>query len=122
MSEKHPMPTEINLHQKSRMLEIAFDDGEKFELSCEYLRCFSPSAEVQGHGPGEETLQVGKENVNIDKIEQVGNYAICLHFDDGHNTGIYAWETLYKLGKEQEKNWAEYLRRMEEAGQLRSIS
>ena len=122
MSEKNPKPTEINLHQKSRMLEIAFDDGEKFELSCEYLRCFSPSAEVQGHGPGEETLQVGKENVNIDKIEQVGNYAICLHFDDGHNTGIYAWETLYRLGKDHEKNWADYLRRMEEAGQLRSIS
>ena len=122
MSEKHPKPTEINLHQKSRMLEIAFDDGEKFELSCEYLRCFSPSAEVQGHGPGEETLQVGKENVNINEIEQVGNYAICLHFDDGHNTGIYAWETLYKLGKDHEKNWADYLRRMEEAGQLRSIS
>ncbi len=122
MSEKKPKPTEINLHQKSRMLEIAFDDGEKFELSCEYLRCFSPSAEVQGHGPGEETLQVGKENVNINEIEQVGNYAICLHFDDGHNTGIYAWETLYKLGKDQEKNWADYLRRMEEAGQLRSIS
>ena len=122
MSEKHPMPTEINLHQKSRMLEIAFDDGEKFELSCEYLRCFSPSAEVQGHGPGEETLQVGKENVNINEIEQVGNYAICLHFDDGHNTGIYAWETLYKLGKDHEKNWADYLRRMEEAGQLRSIN
>ena len=122
MSEKHPKPTEINLHQKSRMLEIAFDDGEKFELSCEYLRCFSPSADVQGHGPGEETLQVGKENVNINEIEQVGNYAICLHFDDGHNTGIYAWETLYKLGKDHEKNWADYLRRMEEAGQLRSIS
>lgn len=122
MSEKHPMPTEINLHQKSRMLEIAFDDGEKFELSCEYLRCFSPSAEVQGHGPGEETLQVGKENVNINEIEQVGNYAICLHFDDGHNTGIYAWETLYKLGKDYDKNWADYLRRMDEAGQLRSIN
>ena len=122
MSETHPMPTEINLHQKSRILEIAFDDGEKFELSCEYLRCFSPSAEVQGHGQGQETLQVGKKNVNIDKIEQVGNYAICIYFDDGHNTGIYAWETLYKLGKDHAKNWADYLKRMEEAGQLRSIN
>ena len=122
MKDTHPMPTEINLHQKSRMLEIVFDDGEKFEMSCEYLRCFSPSAEVQGHGPGQEVLQVGKENVNITKIEQVGNYAICIHFDDGHNTGIYAWETLHKLCKNQEQNWADYLKRMDEAGQLRSIN
>lgn len=122
MKESHPMPTEINLHQKSRLLEIAFDDGEKFEMSCEYLRCFSPSAEVQGHGPGQETLQVGKQEVNIKEIEQVGNYAICIHFDDGHNTGIYAWDTLYKLGKNQEQNWADYLKRMEEAGQLRSLN
>ena len=96
---QHPHPTKIDLHQKSRVLEVAFDNDETFEFSCEYLRCFSPSAEVQGHGPGEETLQVGKENVNIEKIEQVGNYAISIHFDDGHNSGIYSWETLYNLGK-----------------------
>jgi DUF971 family protein len=114
-----PRPTEINLHQKSRILEIAFDDGARFELSAEYLRCFSPSAEVQGHGPGQEVLQVGKENVNIEDIEQVGNYAICLHFDDGHNTGIYSWDTLYKLGKNKEENWANYLKRLEAAGKKR---
>lgn len=113
-------PTEINLHQKSRVLEIAFEDGKRFNLSCEYLRCFSPSAEVQGHGPGEEVLQIGKENVNIDKIEQVGNYAISLHFDDGHHTGIYSWDTLYKLGTNMEENWSNYLKRLEAAGHKRA--
>ena len=115
-----PKPTEINLHQMSRTLDISFDDGEKFTYSCEYLRCFSPSAEVQGHGPGEEVLQVGKEFVNIDKIEPVGNYAISLHFNDGHNTGIYSWETLYKLGKNMDEYWANYLKRLEEAGHKRA--
>ncbi len=115
-----PKPTEINLHQMSRILEITFDDSEKFNYSCEYLRCFSPSAEVQGHGPGEEVLQVGKEFVNIDKIEPIGNYAVCLHFNDGHNTGIYSWETLYKLGKNMDENWSNYLKRLEEAGHKRA--
>ncbi len=119
MSEAKPLPTEIQLHSKSRVLEIAFDDGSRFQLPCEYLRVFSPSAEVQGHGPGQEVLQVGKENVNIEKIEPVGNYAVCLHFDDGHNTGIYAWDTLYRLGRDYEQNWANYLRRLEEAGHKR---
>jgi DUF971 family protein len=114
-----PKPTEINLHQKSRILEITFDDGSNFNYPCEYLRCFSPSAEVQGHGPGQEVLQVGKENVNIDSIEQVGNYAINIRFNDGHNTGIYSWETLHSLGKNQEQNWANYLKRLEEAGHKR---
>lgn len=113
-------PTEINLHQRSHVLEITFEDGAKFNYTCEYLRCFSPSAEVQGHGPGEEVLQVGKEGVNIEKIEPVGNYAIALHFDDGHNTGIYSWETLYDLGKNMEENWANYLKRLEEAGHTRA--
>ena len=113
-------PTEINLHQKSKVLEIAFEDGKRFNLSCEYLRCFSPSAEVQGHGPGEEVLQVGKENVNIDKIEQVGNYAISLHFDDGHNTGIYSWDTLYDLGRNHDRYWQEYLDKLAAAGYQRS--
>jgi DUF971 family protein len=113
------MPTEINLHQKSHMLELAFEDGKRFRLSCEYLRCFSPSAEVRGHGPGQEVLQKGKENVNITQIDPVGNYAVCLHFDDGHNTGIYAWDTLYDLGVNQEKYWHDYLERLKAAGYQR---
>lgn len=116
MAQDRPHPTEINLHQQSRMLEITFDDGAKFEMSCEYLRVHSPSAEVQGHGPGEGVLQVDKEGVGIERIEQVGNYAIQIFFDDEHNTGIYSWDTLYKLGTDQEKNWQDYLDRMKEAG------
>ena len=114
-----PKPTEISVHTKSHTLEIAYDDGARFTMPAEYLRCFSPSAEVQGHGPGQETLQVGKEGVNIENVEQVGNYAICIHFDDGHNTGIYSWDTLYKLGKDQDGNWADYLKRLEAAGHKR---
>ena len=112
-------PTEINLHQKSRVLEIAFDDGSRFQLPCEYLRVYSPSAEVRGHGPGQEVLQLGKENVNITQIEPVGVYAVQLHFDDGHSTGIYSWETLYDLGANQERLWNEYLGRLEKAGYKR---
>jgi len=115
-------PTEINLHQKSRVLEIAFDDGKRFSYTCEYLRVLSPSAEVQGHGPGQGVLQVGKENVNIEKIEPVGHYAVTLHFDDGHNTGIFSWDYLYQLGEHYEENWAEYLRRLEEVGRKRKQS
>ncbi|NOX76968.1 MAG: DUF971 domain-containing protein [Gammaproteobacteria bacterium] len=118
MSSAHK-PTDINLHQKSRVLEIVFDDGSCFELPCEYLRVYSPSAEVQGHGPGQETLQVGKENVNISDIKPVGNYAIQLDFDDGHNTGIYSWDTLYVLGRDRESLWAKYLERLETAGHQR---
>ncbi len=113
------IPTEIKLHQQSRKLEIAFDDGSRFELPCEYLRVYSPSAEVRGHGPGEETLQVGKEEVNIEKIEQVGSYAIQPHFDDGHHSGIYSWDTLYDLGKNYEANWKDYLDRLAAAGHQR---
>lgn len=115
-----PKPTEISVHTKSKTLEISFDDGERFVMPAEYLRCFSPSAEVQGHGPGQEVLQVGKENVNIEKVDPVGNYAICIHFDDGHNTGIYSWDTLYKLGKQQQTNWQDYLQRLEKAGHKRN--
>lgn len=114
-----PKPTDINLHQQSRILEVTFEDGSHFELPCEYLRVYSPSAEVQGHGPGQEVLQIGKENVNITAIEPVGNYAIQLEFDDGHNTGIYSWDTLYVLGRNKEEMWADYLRRLEEAGHKR---
>ena len=116
-----PKPTDINLHQKSRMLEITFDDGNRYEYPCEYLRVYSPSAEVQGHGPGQEVLQVGKENVNITGIEPVGNYAIQLEFDDGHNTGLYSWDTLYVLGHNKTEMWAEYLNRLEKAGHKRKV-
>ncbi len=112
-------PTEINLHQKSRMLEIAFDDGKRFELSCEYLRVHSPSAEVAGHGPGQGVLQIGKEDVGINAIEQVGNYAVQLVFDDNHDTGIFSWEYLYELGIHQEQKWQTYLERLKEAGYQR---
>ena len=119
MSENTPNPVSINLHQKSRILEIEFDDGEKFELSCEYLRVHSPSAEVKGHGPGQEVLQTGKENVNVKEIEPVGNYAIKLIFDDGHNTGLYAWSYLYELGIEHDNNWMNYLDALKKVGYVR---
>jgi DUF971 family protein len=109
-------PTEINLHKASHILEIAFDDGSRFDLPTEYLRVYSPSAEVQGHGPGQEKLQIGKQDVNIERIEQVGHYAIQLYFDDNHDTGIYSWETLYKLGKNYDQLWQDYLNRLQEAG------
>jgi len=118
-SEKIQVPTDINYHQKSRLLELKYAGGEQFEFSAEYLRVFSPSAEVRGHGVGQEVLQVGKENVKISRIEPVGNYAICLHFDDGHSTGIYSWEELYHLGLNQERNWADYLDRLHAAGHRR---
>ncbi|MDP2828950.1 MAG: DUF971 domain-containing protein [Sulfuricellaceae bacterium] len=116
LDQNTPRPTDIKLHQKSRELEIAFDNGKVFHLSCEYLRVYSPSAEVRGHGAGQETLQVGKLNVEITGIEPVGNYAVALIFDDGHNSGIYSWDYLYNLGDKQESLWQDYLRRMTEAG------
>ena len=116
------IPTKIQLHQKSRILEIQFDDGQHFELSCEYLRTHSPSAEVQGHGPGQEVLQIGKEDVNITAINPVGNYAVQLVFDDNHDTGIYSWDHLYNLGKNKEANWHRYLERLKEAGHERNAS
>ena len=99
------VPTDIKLHQKSHMLELTFNDGAHFELSCEYLRVFSPSAEVQGHGEDTAVLQLDKEEVNITGIEPVGNYAVQLNFDDGHNTGLYSWDTLYDLCINQEMHW-----------------
>ncbi len=114
-------PTEIKLHQASRLLEVAFEDGARFELPCEYLRVFSPSAEVRGHGPGTETLVTGKEQVNITAIEPVGNYAVRLVFDDGHATGLYSWNIFHDLGVNQEINWQDYLRRLAEAGYQRQV-
>lgn len=114
-----PIPTDIYLHQHSRVLEIFFDDGAHFRLPCEYLRVYSPSAEVRGHGPGQEVLQIGKEDVNIVNIEPVGQYAVKLYFDDGHHTGLYSWEVLYRLGADYARLWQEYLQRLTAAGHTR---
>jgi len=119
LNKSVPQPTEIKLHQKSRILEIAFADGKTFQLECEFLRVYSPSAEVRGHGPGQEVLQIGKKNVDIAKIEPVGSYAVQLAFSDGHDTGIYSWDLLYEYGMRQEEMWQHYLKRMEEAGASR---
>jgi DUF971 family protein len=119
LTQSTPIPTEIKLHKQSRILEVAFNDGKRFNLPCEYLRVYSPSAEVRGHGPGQETLQVGKKDVEITNIEPVGQYAVVLVFSDGHDSGIYSWDYLYDLGMEQELYWQTYLRRMEEAGESR---
>ena len=114
---KHsPRPTEIKLHKSARRLSIRFDDGEAFQFSCEFLRVHSPSAEVQGHGPGQETLQSGKAGVGIEAIEPVGRYAVRLVFDDGHDTGLYSWDLLYRYGQQQETLWQRYLDRLAEAG------
>ena len=109
-------PTKVNLHQLSRILELGFADGTHFKLPCEYLRVYSPSAEVQGHGPGQETLQIGKENVNITKVEPVGHYALKLVFDDNHDTGIFSWHYLYQLGADYDNKWQTYLERLKAAG------
>lgn len=111
-----PNPTAITAHQQSRVLEIAFDDGAAFSLPFELLRVYSPSAEVRGHGPGQETLQSGKRNVELTALEPVGNYAVQPHFSDGHNTGMYSWDYLYWLGANQPELWEDYLQRLEAAG------
>jgi DUF971 family protein len=115
MDRKTPRPTEIHLHQVSRVLDVTFDDGRSFSLPVEYLRVFSPSAEVRGHGPGQEVLQAGKRDVNISAIEPVGVYAVKFVFSDGHDTGIYSWDYLHELGTKQESNWKTYLARLERA-------
>ncbi|HUU73670.1 MAG TPA: DUF971 domain-containing protein [Burkholderiales bacterium] len=112
-------PTDIVLHQQSRVLEMAFDDGKRYRLSCEYLRVNSPSAEVRGHGAGQEVLQTGKREVTITAIEPVGNYAIKLVFSDGHDTGLYSWDYLYSLGSDHDTLWEGYLQRLEKAGASR---
>jgi DUF971 family protein len=113
------IPTEIRLQKKSRQIVIAFDDDERFELSFEYLRVNSPSAEVKGHGPGQEVLQTGKEKVRVTAIEPVGHYAVRLIFDDGHDSGLYTWEHLYTLGRDQPARWTDYLDRLKAAGYAR---
>lgn len=111
-----PIPTELTVHQKSRLLDIAFDDGSAFSIPFELLRVYSPSAEVKGHGPGQETLQVGKREVGIQGVEPVGNYAVKPVFTDGHDSGIFTWDYLYKLGSEQDALWQDYLSRLHAAG------
>ena len=119
MPASSPVPTAITLHQTSRVLEIAFDDGKVFRLPCEFLRVYSPSAEVRGHGPGQEVLQTGKKEVEIVRIEPVGRYAIQLEFSDGHGTGIYSWDLLYEYGMKQDRMWSTYLERLALAGASR---
>ena len=111
-----PIPSEIKLHQKSRFLELAYENGERYTLDFEYLRVFTPSAEARGHGPGQETLQTGKRNVEVDRIEPVGSYAIRLVFSDGHDSGLYSWDLLYNLGKHHDELWQEYLKQIEAQG------
>jgi DUF971 family protein len=120
MSEaEKQVPTQIELHQKSRVLEIAFSDGKHFRLPYEFLRVYSPSAEVRGHGPGQETLQVGKKDVEITSAEPVGTYAMQITFSDGHDSGLYSWEYLHEMGVKQEHMWQDYLNKMEAAGAKR---
>ena len=114
-----PTPTEIKLHQKSRVLEVSFSDGSRFELPYEFLRVYSPSAEVRGHGQGQEVLQTGKKDVDILRLEPVGSYAVQPHFSDRHSTGIYSWEYLYDLGTHRQSLWQDYLKRLEAAGARR---
>lgn len=113
------LPTAITLHQASRVLEVAFADGANFRLPCEFLRVYSPSAEVRGHGPGQEVLQVGKRDVQITAVEPVGSYAVKLTFSDGHDTGLYSWTYLYELGRDQDVLWQRYLDRLQQAGASR---
>lgn len=111
-----PIPTEIKLHQRSRIMEIAFDDGQRFELSYEFLRVYSPSAEVRGHGPGQEVLQLGKQDVDIVRLEPVGNYAVRPIFSDGHDSGLYSWDYLYQIGENRDDMWQTYLIRLQIEG------
>ena len=118
-SPDHRFPVSLTVHQQSHALEIEFDDGKTFRIPFELMRVFSPSAEVQGHGPGQEVLQTGKRAVEIRSLEPVGSYAVQPVFSDGHSTGIYSWEYLYFLGENHERLWAEYLEKMKQAGASR---
>ena len=117
-----PHLQEIKLRRRSRVLEVSFDDGSRYELPFEYLRVYSPSAEVQGHGPGEGVLVIGKEQVGIRTIEPVGHYAVRLVFDDGHDSGLYTWKYLHELGAERELKWADYLARRQRAGHSAAVT
>ena len=120
--QNSPQPTALTLHQTSRVLEVGFDDGAVFRLPFEFLRVHSPSAEVQGHGPGQETLQVGKREVLITELTPVGHYAVQPRFSDGHSSGLFAWDFLYFLGTQQDTLWAEYLAKLAKAGASRDIA
>ena len=122
LSADTPRPNEIKLHQQSRVMEISFVDGKIFKFTYEFLRVHSPSAEVRGHSPEQEILQTGKKDININHIEPVGSYAVQLNFSDGHNSGLYSWDLLYKYGLNQNKMWQRYLQRMDEAGASRKLS
>ena len=119
MTAADKIPTGIQLHTRSRELELDYGDNEAYRLSCEYLRVYSPSAEVRGHGPGQEVLQTGKQHVAITAIKPVGNYALQLVFDDGHDTGLYSWDYLYQLCLEKDRRWQAYLKQLQEAGASR---
>jgi DUF971 family protein len=121
MDGNAPVPTEIKLHQKSRLMELVFSDGSRFELSYELLRVYSPSAEVRGHGAGQEVLQIGKRDVAITALEPSGSYAVVPAFSDGHSTGIYSWDYLYWLGQNRDSLWQQYLERLAEAGASRDL-
>ncbi len=119
MSEPAPVPSAIRLHRKSRVLELRYADGTRYELPLEYLRVFSPSAEVMGHGQDEPTLVPGKRNVNVERLEPIGQYALRLVFDDGHDSGLYSWEAFRDLGRDHDRNWARYLERLTAHGMSR---
>jgi len=119
LNSETPVPTEIKLHQKSRILELVFENGDRFELTYEFLRVFTPSAEARGHGVGQETLQVGKRDIDILRIEPVGNYAIKPVFSDGHESGLYSWDILHTLCVHRDELWQAYLDKIEEAGASR---
>ncbi|MBA2689904.1 MAG: DUF971 domain-containing protein [Burkholderiales bacterium] len=119
LTKDTPIPTEITLHQKSNELEVSFTDGRRFRFTCEFLRVHSPSAEVRGHGPGQEVLQIGKQHVGIAAIDPVGSYAVKLRFTDGHDTGLYSWDYLYDIGINQESLWRQYLKRLQATGASR---
>ena len=119
MAQPSPTPVSVTLHQESHVLEIGYADGQTFRLPFELLRVYSPSAEVRGHGPGQEVLQTGKQSIEIRSMEAVGSYAVQPLFSDGHGTGIYSWDYLYELGENQEKMWREYLAKLKAAGESR---
>ena len=116
-----PIPTDIKLHQKSRFVELIYESGDRHELDYEFLRVFTPSAEARGHGPGQETLQTGKRNVEIERVEPVGTYALRFVFSDGHDSGLYSWDLLYNLGKRRDELWQEYRKQIESQGLSRDI-